>query len=53
MIAVFIIISYILFEEKENGLFAIIRTTPKGSLATILAKASNVYHNRNCYFGFN
>lgn len=38
MIAVFIIISYILFEEKENGLFAIIRTTPKGSLATILAK---------------
>lgn len=38
MVTIFIIISYVIFEEKESGLFTIIRTTPKGSLTTILIK---------------
>lgn len=39
ILVVFMVIVYQIFEEKERGLFAIIRTTPKGDLPTILAKA--------------
>lgn len=38
ILTVFIITVYLIFEEKENGLFTIIKTTYNGGLATILAK---------------